>query len=106
MRLYILFMGPADQDMEWTDTGIEGMSRFVRRLWRTVLEVAESAPADGPGDTALARKAHETIVRVSDDVDALPLQHADRRGDGAGERALEGRGALRTRALRPRPPCP
>ena len=69
VRLNILFMGPADQDMEWTDSGIEGMSRFVRRLWRTVLEVAESAPAEGPGDTALARKAHETIVRVSRDVE-------------------------------------
>jgi leucyl-tRNA synthetase len=69
VRLNILFMGPADQDMEWTDSGIEGMSRFVRRLWRTVLEVSESAPAEGPGDTALARKAHETIVRVSRDVE-------------------------------------
>ena len=34
--LYILFMGPADQDMEWTDTGIEGIVRFLRRLWRVV----------------------------------------------------------------------
>ena len=40
VRLYILFMGPADQDMEWTDAGIEGMVRFVRRLWRVVHEVA------------------------------------------------------------------
>ncbi|MGZ4383817.1 MAG: leucine--tRNA ligase, partial [Gaiellaceae bacterium] len=39
VRLYILFMGPADQDVEWQDTGIEGMSRFLQRLWRTVLEV-------------------------------------------------------------------
>jgi leucyl-tRNA synthetase len=67
VRLNILFMGPADQDMEWTETGIEGVSRFVRRLWRTVLEVAETEPRDGdPG--ALTRKAHETIARVSDDV--------------------------------------
>ncbi len=46
VRTYILFMGPADQDMEWTDTGIEGIGRFLRRLWRTVLEVAESGPAE------------------------------------------------------------
>jgi leucyl-tRNA synthetase len=68
VRLYILFMGPADQDMEWTDAGIEGMVRFVRRLWRTVHEVADAAPqesADGP----LVRKAHETIQRVTDDLD-------------------------------------
>jgi leucyl-tRNA synthetase len=67
VRLNILFMGPADQDMEWTETGIEGVSRFVRRLWRTVLEVAEATPRDGKAG-ALTRKAHETIARVSDDI--------------------------------------
>ncbi len=66
--LYILFMGPADQDMEWTETGIEGIVRFLRRLWRLVHEVAENAPAHGPGDTPLARKAHRTIAKVTDDV--------------------------------------
>ena len=68
MRLYILFIGPADQDMEWTPSGVEGIVRFLRRLWRTVHEVAERAPADGPGDAALARKANETIAKVTDDV--------------------------------------
>ena len=68
VRLYILFMGPADQDMEWTDTGIEGMVRFLRRLWRLVPEVVERAQAEGPGDTALARKVHATIAKVTDDV--------------------------------------
>jgi leucyl-tRNA synthetase len=68
VRLYILFMGPADQDMEWTDAGIEGMSRFVRRLWRTVLEAAERSPRGGDASDELARKAHETIARVTDDI--------------------------------------
>jgi leucyl-tRNA synthetase len=68
VRLYILFMGPADQDMEWTDTGVEGISRFVRRLWRVVHEVAEQAPEGDPGDGAIVRKAHQTIERVTDDV--------------------------------------
>jgi leucyl-tRNA synthetase len=67
VRLNILFMGPADQDMEWTDSGIEGISRFLRRLWRVVHEVAE-APAGDPGDGPLVRKAHATIAKVSDDV--------------------------------------
>jgi leucyl-tRNA synthetase len=70
VRLYILFMGPADQDMEWTDSGIEGMVRFVRRLWRIVLEVNDQtgrAPESLP-PTPLSRKAHETIARVSDDI--------------------------------------
>ena len=69
VRLYILFMGPADQDLEWTESGIEGISRFVRRLWRVVHEVAASAPAGEPGSGPLVRKAHETIARVTDDVD-------------------------------------
>jgi leucyl-tRNA synthetase len=67
VRLNILFMGPADQDMEWTDSGIEGVSRFVRRLWRTVLEVAEASPREGESG-ALTRKAHQTIARVGDDI--------------------------------------
>jgi leucyl-tRNA synthetase len=68
VRLYILFMGPADQDMEWTADGVEGIVRFLRRLWRVVHEVAEAAPADGVRKGTLARKANETIVRVTDDV--------------------------------------
>jgi leucyl-tRNA synthetase len=68
VRLYILFMGPADQDMEWTPEGVEGIARFLRRLWRLVGEVAETAPAGNPGLGALARKAHETIAKVTDDV--------------------------------------
>jgi len=38
LRLYILFMGPADQDKEWQETGVEGGARFLQRLWRAVLE--------------------------------------------------------------------
>jgi leucyl-tRNA synthetase len=68
LRLYILFIGPADQDMEWTEGGIEGMNRFVRRLWRAVGEVAEHGRAGNGVPGPLARKAHETIARVTDDI--------------------------------------
>jgi leucyl-tRNA synthetase len=69
VRTYILFMGPADQDMEWTDTGIEGVVRFLRRLWRVVHEIAEREPVGGEvPDTPLARKAHTTVAKVSDDI--------------------------------------
>ncbi len=68
LRLYILFMGPADQDKEWQDTGVEGMWRFLTRLWRIVHEEIAREPAD-PGTTPLARKAHETIHKVTDDID-------------------------------------
>ena len=67
VRIYILFMGPADQDMEWTEEGVEGISRFLRRLWRIVNEVAEEG---SPNDevTDLTRAANRTIARVSDDI--------------------------------------
>jgi leucyl-tRNA synthetase len=69
LRLYILFMGPADQDKEWQDTGVEGMWRFLTRLWRVVNdELGRQAAAQVPA-TPLARKAHETIQRVSDDIE-------------------------------------
>jgi leucyl-tRNA synthetase len=67
VRLYILFMGPADQDMEWTEEGVEGIARFLRRVWRVVNEAA-AGPSERPEATPLARKAHETIARVGDDI--------------------------------------
>ena len=66
LRLYILFIGPADARVDWQATGIEGMARFLRRLWRVALEVA--AEPDRPAEGALVRKAHETIVKVTDDL--------------------------------------
>jgi leucyl-tRNA synthetase len=71
VRTYILFMGPADQDMEWTDTGIEGIVRFLRRLWRVVLEVAERGPegSEPAADTPLGRKAHSTVAKATDDIE-------------------------------------
>ena len=67
VRLAMLFIAPADQDMEFTEEAFEGMARFVRRLWRIVGEVvAASARSDGGG--ALTRKAHETIAKVTDDI--------------------------------------
>jgi leucyl-tRNA synthetase len=67
-RLNILFLGPANEDMEWTETSVEGMTRFVRRLWSVVNEVAETAPEGPPSDGPLARKAHATIAKVTDDI--------------------------------------
>jgi leucyl-tRNA synthetase len=67
VRLYILFAGPADQDMDWTEEGIEGIGRFLRRLWRIVHEAAAS-PDAGEDGGALVRKAHETIAKVGDDI--------------------------------------
>src|SRR3954447_3898000 len=67
VRLAMLFIGPAEQDMEFTEEAFEGMMRFVRRLWRIVGEVVQASPrADGDG--ALTRKANETIAKVTDDI--------------------------------------
>jgi leucyl-tRNA synthetase len=69
VRLYVLFMGPAEADKEWQDAGIEGMVRFLGRLWRLGLEVAgrdaNGAVAVGP----LVEAAHRTIAKVTDDIE-------------------------------------
>jgi leucyl-tRNA synthetase len=68
VRLYILYMGPAEDDIEWQDTGIEGMARFLGRLWRLGLEVAERGAVDVPADGPLVRRTHEAIAKVGDDI--------------------------------------
>ncbi len=68
IRVYICFQGPADQDMDWTPDGIEATVRFVRRLWRVVHEAATQPASPAGVDSPLARKAHETIARVTDDI--------------------------------------
>jgi len=68
MRLYILYMGPAEADKEWQDSGLEGIWRLLERLWRLGLEAAEHRDGD-PGDGELVRFAHRTIARVSDDIE-------------------------------------
>ena len=100
VRLNILFMGPADQDMEWTDAGIEGMSRFVRRLWRVVNEVAETG-ARGHEWSAGAPRPRDDPARQRRPRPPHAVPHADLGGDGAGQRpgrlARRARRALRRR---------
>jgi len=72
-RCYILFIGPPDQDADWSDDGVEGMHRFLGRLWRLAAETAQRAAIDGePGgegpDLELLRKAHWAIEKVSTDL--------------------------------------
>ncbi len=75
VRTYALFMGPADEDMEWQDAGIEGIWRFLNRLWRVAHDQAGRPAADGAVDTPLARKTHRTIAKVTDDIDRRFLFH-------------------------------
>jgi leucyl-tRNA synthetase len=77
-RCYILFVGPPDQDADWSDDGVEGVHRFLGRLWRLAAETAERAgapsaelttPADLTGeDLTLARKTHWAIDKVGGDL--------------------------------------
>jgi leucyl-tRNA synthetase len=69
LRLYILFMGPADEDAEWQDTGIEGTSRFLQRLWRVVGELGGSSTDPAPPDSQLVRRTHQAIAKVTDDIE-------------------------------------
>ena len=77
LRLYVLFMGPAADDIEWSDRGVEGQRRFLDRLWRLVAGLEPGPPAERParaaleGDDAaleLVRKAEATIAKVSEDI--------------------------------------
>jgi leucyl-tRNA synthetase len=73
-RCYILFIGPPDQDADWSDKGVEGVHRFLGRLWRLSAEVAETTPdhpiPDEPSvdDLELLRKAHWAIEKVTNDM--------------------------------------
>ena len=78
-RMYSLFAAPPDRDLDWQDTGIEGIQRFLGRVYRFVARnahgriesgLAESRlPADvcPPEARAIQRKLHQTIKRVTDD---------------------------------------
>ena len=77
LRLYILFMGPPELDVEWQDKGIEGTFRFLGRVWRLVSEIVEKTASAGgdydfsgaEGDAGrLVRKANQTIARVTGDI--------------------------------------
>ncbi len=76
VRLFILFAAPPDQSLEWNDEGVDGASRFLKRLWKLVfmhltsqLTVAELKLDELTSEQKnIRRKLHETIAKVSDDV--------------------------------------
>ena len=79
LRLYEMFVAPPEKEIEWTDSGLEGSFRFLARVWRlvTALEgVIRETPSDALEDAgldddhrAVRRRTHETIRRVSADLD-------------------------------------
>ncbi|GAB4388492.1 MAG: leucine--tRNA ligase [Thermodesulfovibrionales bacterium] len=71
-RLFSLFAAPPEKDLEWSDRGVEGAYRFLNRLWTLVfgdLERLKAARSGAAGVTPLTRKAHQTIKRVTGDIE-------------------------------------
>ena len=78
VRLYMLFEAPPEKEVNWTDQRLEGPSRFLQRVWRFVENekdaLCSTSPIEGneewnEGETALRRKTHQTIMRVTRDIE-------------------------------------
>ena len=77
VRLFMMFKAPPEDTLEWSDDGVEGAARFMRKLWRVVYEHVQAGPLplDG-GDRsqltepqrAMRRAAHATLAKVTDDI--------------------------------------
>ena len=83
LRLYEMFMGPLEQVKPWSMKGVEGVSRFLARVWRLAFSESDSGWAlsgkvtDAPcTDKALRRTVHETIRKVTEDIDKLSFNTA------------------------------
>jgi leucyl-tRNA synthetase len=67
-RVYTLFLGPPEDEVEWNDEAVSGAHRFLTRLWRAA-ERLDEAPPTAPSDEALERLRHVTIQRVTRDLE-------------------------------------
>ena len=75
VRLFMMFAAPPEQSLEWSDAGVEGAQRFLKRLWKLVADhvnagtpAALDVAALDDAQKALRRKTHETIAKASDDI--------------------------------------
>ncbi len=74
VRLFVMFAAPPEQSLEWSDSGVEGAFRFLKRLWKQVLiHIEPPAPTLtanklNNAERTLRRQVHETIKKVSDDI--------------------------------------
>src|SRR3954471_17703818 len=78
LRLYVMFVAPPEKEVEWSDAGLEGSFRFLMRVWRLVDHWCETIGGEGipacgddctDAERALRRKTHETIRRVTGDIE-------------------------------------
>ena len=75
VRLFMMFAAPPEQALEWSDDGVQGSFRFLKRFWSAVVDHAGKGPVgdvdvDALNDTQkdLRRKTHQTIAKISDDI--------------------------------------
>ena len=76
VRLYTMFTSPPDQSLEWNDAGVEGASRFLKRLWRSAyLHVTSGLPQQpvakddlNDAQKAMRRQLHQALAKVTDDM--------------------------------------
>ena len=77
LRAYVMFVAPPEKEVEWSDAGLDGMFRWLARVWRVADQWRDQAVAAPPMDVAslageeraLRRKTHDTIRRVTADID-------------------------------------
>jgi leucyl-tRNA synthetase len=106
VRLFMMFAAPPEQALEWSDDGVQGASRFLKRFWNAVQ--AHAAKGDVPAldpdslndaERDLRRKTHQTIAKVSDDIGrrytfntaiaaSMELLNAVNRSDGSSPQAV------------------
>jgi leucyl-tRNA synthetase len=74
-RLFTMFAAPPEQSLEWSDEGVQGAYRFIKRLWKAVHDhVANGAvmaldkPALNEVQKAMRRQAHQTLAKITDDI--------------------------------------
>jgi leucyl-tRNA synthetase len=79
-RLFVLFAAPVENELRWSETGIEGAVRFLRRVYTMVWKWQErlsssgaQASEFGPDARALRRKTHQTIAKITSDFEQLHL---------------------------------
>jgi leucyl-tRNA synthetase len=83
LRLYEMFMGPLEQVKPWSMKGVEGVYRFLARVWRLVMEVDDEgvwsiskALQDVPANKQLTKALHETIKKCGEDIEKLSFNTA------------------------------
>ena len=110
-RCYILFVGPPDQDADWSDDGVEGVHRFLGRLWRLAAETAERAggvgaegtdaervegegAADGAEGEGAEGEGAEAVGVEGEGVEAVGVEGESAEGEGAEGESAEGEGTV------------